>query len=163
MGNSRNKQSIPSKLHTILSSKGGETLCRPAPSLSGYESPLCPRICPVYTTCQFFSLFLLTLTRGHVYWFLERGKEGEREKLQCERETSAGWLLHAPQVGAQPGTWACALAGDQTHNRLVYGITLLPTELHHPGHTNFSMISIFMICSAYFLQEIHSQGNFNIQ
>ena len=52
----------------------------------------------------------------------ERAREGETS--MCERN-----IYHLPPI--------CSLAGDQTHNILVYGMTLQPTE--HPARVHHNI------------------------
>ena len=45
--------------------------------------------------------------QGYIYQFwggLGRERKREREKHQCERETSTGYLLYVPQLGTAPAT-----------------------------------------------------------
>ena len=71
--------------------------------------------------------------------FRER-RERWREKHQCEREAFFGCPLYVtrqgsyvPGLGTEPASYLCALTGNRTHNLLVYGTTLHPTEPHQPG------------------------------
>ena len=59
---------------------------------------------------------------------LERKEGKERERNIDVRETSIGCLLYTPQLGIEPATLECALTQNQTHNLLVYGMMLQPTE-----------------------------------
>ena len=64
---------------------------------------------------NFFLKFFLFLPKDiFPIAFSERGRE--REKHQCERETSIGCLLYAPGLGNKPTTQACAQTGNQTHS-----------------------------------------------
>ena len=47
-------------------------------------------------------------------YFRERGKKGERvgEKHQCERKTLSNCLSHAPPLGSETATQACAMTGN---------------------------------------------------
>lgn len=63
-------------------------------------------------------MFLLILER-------EEGRERQREKYRCDRETSIGCLPYVPQPQVEPTAYVCALTGDQTYNLLVCGATLL--------------------------------------
>ena len=57
--------------------------------------------------CLFLCIFLI-LTRGYVSVdFRERGSEREREKHQCETETSISCLLYICQLGFKPATFWC--------------------------------------------------------
>ena len=55
-------------------------------------------------------------------------REGGRE-----RKTSVGCLPNTPQPGTEPASKVCALTGSQTHELLVHGMTLQPTEPRQPG------------------------------
>ena len=59
--------------------------------------------------------------------------EGKGQKYGCERETLIGCLSHMLGPGREPIAWVCALTGNRTHDLLVYGMTLQPTEPHQPG------------------------------
>ena len=56
--------------------------------------------------------------------FRERGREGERKKHQCERET----LINCLPLGIRLATQVCALSRDQTHTLLVHRTMLQATE-----------------------------------
>ena len=58
-------------------------------------------------------------------------RERERER---ERETPTSCLPYAPQQGIEPATQACDLAGNVTHNILVYGMAHQSTGPHWPGY-----------------------------
>ena len=78
---------------------------------------------------SFFTLCVCIFYNPHLricLLILERGNE--REKHKCERKTKHWWPpIHAP-TGIKPATWVCVLTGNRTHNPLVYGMTLQPTE-----------------------------------
>lgn len=48
---------------------------------------------------------------------LERKAGAGREECRCERETSVGCLLHAPQLGVQPATQACVPTHREANQR----------------------------------------------
>lgn len=54
--------------------------------------------------------------------------EREKERDQCESETSISFLLYAPFQGPTP-TWACVITGNQTGNLLLYGT--VSSQLSH--------------------------------
>ena len=61
--------------------------------------------------------------------FREKGKRwGEREKHRYERDISVASCMLTDQGSNFQPRCICALTGDQTHNLLVYGMTLQPTE-----------------------------------
>ena len=53
------------------------------------------------------------LKKDFIYLFLDRGREGEREKHQCVVAS------HAPRTGDPAAAQACALAGNRTGDPLV--------------------------------------------
>ena len=62
-------------------------------------------------------------------YFLERGKEGERER------NINMWLpLAQPQLGTWPATEACALTGNQTSDLLVRRPVLNPLSYTSQGY-----------------------------
>ena len=66
---------------------------------------------------EFFSFFKKDL----IYLFLERGREGERE-----RNVNVWLPLLRSQLGIRPGTHACALTGCWTCSPLVLRLVLNP-------------------------------------
>ena len=87
-----------------------------------------------------FYYYFEILTQGYVFICFRkvRGeKQREREKHQCERETSISCLPEAPRPGIKPSTQVCALTKDQTCNLLVYERTPQPTE-SHPARVRWS-------------------------
>ena len=74
--------------------------------------------------------------RFHLFIFLERGKEGEREGRNINM-----WLpLERPPLGTWPATQACALTGNWTSNPLVCRPALNPLS-----HTSQGYIQDFKI------------------
>ena len=61
----------------------------------------------------------------------ERETDREGERHQVERETLVAFL-YVPRLGMESTTWLCALMENQTHNFLVYGMMLQPTEPSWP-------------------------------
>ena len=90
-----------------------------------------------------FSLVLRErLTRGGVAGRsrergTKKGREGEKEgeRGRCERETSIGCLLYAPQLVIELSIQACARTGNCTDNPSVYGPVLQPAEPLGQGST----------------------------
>ena len=80
-------------------------------------------------------------TLDFTYLFLERGREGERER------NINVWLpnMH-PQLETWPGTQACALIGIRTSNPLVHKPTLSPLS-----HTNQGRFVLYFYVSGYIL------------
>ena len=78
---------------------------------------------------------------------LEREEDIDvRAKHQCETETLIGCLLYIPQVGVEPTTWVCALAGNWIHGHLVHRLMFQPTEPlwpTAPGENSMLPITIF--------------------
>ena len=64
-----------------------------------------------------------------------RDRERERKRETWTWERNVGWLLccMCPNRGIKPTTWIRALTRNQTHDLLVYGSTLQPTEPYQPG------------------------------
>ena len=68
----------------------------------------------------------------------EEGRQREREKHPCKRETSVGRLpsfLYTPRPnwGLDPQPVLCALTRNQIPNLSIYETELQPTEPHWPG------------------------------
>ena len=65
-----------------------------------------------------------------IYFYRERGREGEREgeKHQCVV------ACHMPPMGTQLTTQACALTGNQTGDPLVHRPALNPLSHTSQGH-----------------------------
>ena len=93
--------------------------------------------------------FLLILTQRYVYWFeRERERETERERNTDVRHkhqsVASPSPVSWPRIG--PATEVCALTGNWTHNLLVYGMTLQPTEPPGQGTGGFSMPCSIRYC-----------------
>ena len=109
-----------------------------------------------------------------IFCFEERGRHGERErereKHQCERETSIGWLPIRALTGIEPTTCVCALTGNQTHHHLVYGIPIgAPTHWATPARAVFlisgkvvfiSNLFFFVFSSLVFVSYLFFKNNF---
>ena len=74
------------------------------------------------------------------------GKEEGRETPMGKRNIGQLPLVSAP-TRTNPKTQACALAWNQTHDLLVYGTTLQPTEPHWPGLDLFYITQSFKVFS----------------
>ena len=74
-----------------------------------------------------------------------KGGEG-RETPMGKRNIGQLPLVSAP-TRTNPKTQACALAWNQTHDLLVYGTTLQPTEPHWPGLDLFYITQSFKVFS----------------
>ena len=81
------------------------------------------------------SVTLDVRTRIFIYFFLERGREGEREREKYRCVVAS----HIPPLGIWPATQACALTGNQTNNLCFTG--------QHWIHwaTRAKAISIFIV------------------
>ena len=73
-----------------------------------------------------------------------RERHTQTDRYLCERETLISCLLYAPQPGIEPTIYVCALTGDHTHNLLVHGTMLQPTE--PPGQ---DYVSTFLLNNFY--------------
>ena len=81
----------------------------------------------------------------YLFIFIEREKEGEREKHLWERNMD--WLpLAFPQLGTWPAMQACDLTRNWTGNLLVCRLVLNP--LSHTSQGCFDFLILFFSCSA---------------
>ena len=87
-----------------------------------------------------------TQSESHRTFFLRfssfifrEGREGERGKHPCARETLIGCLPHVPNQG--PATRACVLTRNQTNNHLLCRI--MPNQLCHTGQ-GFAFFFLFL-------------------
>ena len=78
---------------------------------------------PTFLACQYLSKQFTFLNFCLFIDSRERGRKGERvrNKNKCEKETWIRFLLHAPQLGTEPASWAYSLTGNQTCHLLVCG------------------------------------------
>ena len=77
---------------------------------------------------DFFSFFFFWTL--FIYFYRERGMEGERER------NIIVWLpLMCPLLGSWPATQACALTGNQTGDLLLCSLVLNP--LSHPSQGKY--------------------------
>ena len=80
--------------------------------------------------------------KDFIYLFLEtgEGREKERQKHLCERETFACCLLHVLALGPGLATQACALTGNQTDDPLVRRLALSPLSHTSQGKVFFLIV-----------------------
>ena len=92
-------------------------------------------------SCVALGLFFFFFNFKDFICFLERGREGERE-----RNISVWLPLVCPQLGLWAATQACALTGNQTSDPLVCRLALNP--LSHTSQGSFrSFLSLsILIC-----------------
>ena len=108
-------------------------------------------------------MLLFFLFKDFIYLSFERGegREDEREKNACERETSIRLPLARPQQGTWPTTQACALTRDRTSDLSSCG--WLPNPLSHTSqssHYYFSTDSIHHLQVLYLIRVGHHKSVF---
>ena len=73
---------------------------------------------------------IIFFKKDFIYLFLERGREGERE-----RNINVWLPLKCPLLGTWPAAQACALTGNGTSSPMVCGSLLNPLSHSSQGHT----------------------------
>ena len=79
----------------------------------------------------------------------QRGREGERGGKNIDVRNIDWFLLHTPQLRTKPGTQACALPRNQTHDLSVYGMSL--QQLRHTIQCLDTVYGQFSIRRSFYL------------
>ena len=85
-----------------------------------------------------FIFFILLFFKDFMcFTFREVGWGWEREGEKHVKDTSFGWLSHAPYWRSWPATQACALTGNRTSDLLIHRLVLKPLSHTSQGYDIF--------------------------